>query len=481
MTHSRRDFVKSLGATAGALAVGPALLGSLGACARGGAAVGVAPASPWDQLPTILARIVPPKFADRDFDVTKYGAVGDGSTDCTGAFARAIGACNAAGGGRVVVPGGRFLTGAIHLRSDVNLHVTADATVLFSTDPKAYLPAVFTRFEGTELMGYSPFIYAFEQTNVAVTGTGTLDGQAGVENWWTWKGSKEHGWKPGMPNYNAARQKLLAQAEAGAPVSERRYDEGSYIRPMMIQPYRCTNVLIEGVTIRRSPMWEIHPVLCRNVTVKDVHIETLGPNNDGCDPESCTDVLIEGCFFNTGDDCIAIKSGRNADGRRLHSPSEYIVVRGCHMQDGHGGVTVGSEISGDCRWVYAENNVMDSPRLDRALRLKNNFARGGTLEHIYMRNCTVGEVGESVLSIDFTYEEGDKGAFKPVVNDVRMERVTSRKSQYGLYLRGYPTAHISGVEVIDCTFDNVAKGNLLENVDRVRFDNVKMNGQPVTA
>ena len=481
VTHSRRSFVKSLGASAGAIAVGPALLGSLGACAHRATATAAAPASPWDGLPAILARIVPPTFPDRDFDVTKYGAVGDSAADCTAAFAQAIAACNAAGGGRVVVPAGRFLTGAIHLKSRVNLHVTRDATVLFSTDPKAYLPAVFTRFEGTELMGYSPFIYAFEQENVAVTGEGTLDGQASNEHWWSWKGNKEFGWSAGMPNYNPARQKLLAQAEAGAPVSERRYDEGSYIRPMFIQPYRCRNVLIEGVTIKRSPMWEIHPVLCTNVTVRGVHIESLGPNNDGCDPESCRDVLIENTYFNTGDDCIAIKSGRNADGRRLHVPSEYIVVRGCHMQDGHGGVTVGSEISGDCRWVFAENNVMDSPRLDRALRLKNNFARGGVLEHIYMRNCTVGEVGESVLSVDFTYEEGNKGSFTPVVRDVEMRNVTSRKSQYGLYLRGYPNAPISGVKVVDCTFDNVAHGNLLENVAHVSFSNVKVNGQVVSA
>ncbi len=484
--HSRRDFVRTVTAGAGALIAAPVLGGSLAACARAtgggiGGASGGGPASPWDRLPAVLARIVPPRFPDRDFDVTRYGAVGNGTADCTAAFAQAIGACNAAGGGRVVVPAGRFLTGAVHLKSNVNLHVSEGATVLFSTDPKAYLPAVFTRFEGTELMGYSPFVYAFEQENVAVTGAGTLDGQAGVDNWWTWKGNKEFAWKTGMPNYNAARQKLLAQAEAGAPVAERVYAEGSYIRPMFIQPYRCRNVLIEGVTIKRSPMWEIHPVLCSNVTVRGVTIETLGPNNDGCDPESCRDVLIEKCTFNTGDDCIAIKSGRNADGRRLHAPSEYIVVRGCQMKDGHGGVTIGSEISGDTRWVFAEDNVMDSPRLDRALRLKNNFARGGTLEHIYMRNCTVGEVGESVLSVDFTYEEGNKGTFTPVVRDVEVRNVTSRKSQYGLYLRGYPNAPITGVRVVDCTFENVAKGNLLENVAQVRFDNLKVNGAVVTA
>src|SRR5262249_18433889 len=157
-------------------------------------------------------------------------------------------------------------------------------------------------------------------------------------------------------------------------------------------------------------------------------INTLGPNNDGCDPESCRDVLIERCVFNTGDDCIAIKSGRNADGRRLRAPSEDIVVRNCDMRDGHGGVTIGSEISGDCRNVFAYDCRMDSPRLDRALRLKNNAMRGGTLEHIYMRNVTVGQVAESVLSIDFNYEEGSKGDFKPIARDIEVRGVTSRKS-----------------------------------------------------
>jgi polygalacturonase len=228
-------------------------------------------------------------------------------------------------------------------------------------------------------------------------------------------------------------------------------------------------------------MWEVHPVLCTNVTVRRVKINSLGPNNDGCDPESCRDVLIDECVFNTGDDCIAIKSGRNADGRRLHAPSEYIVVRGCRMADGHGGVTVGSEISGGCRYVFAERNTMDSPRLDRALRLKNNAARGGVLEHIYMRDCTVGQVANAVLSIDFNYEEGANGRFTPVVRDVEMRRVTSRRSEYGLYLRGFANAPIHDVRVADCTFDHVAKGNAVEHVDGLVLDHLRINGREVRA
>src|SRR3954466_13565641 len=153
-------------------------------------------------------------------------------------------------------------------------------------------------------------------------------------------------------------------------------------------------------------MWEIHPALSTNITVRGVKISSHGPNNDGCDPESCTDVLIENCEFDTGDDCIAIKSGRNADGRRVNVPSENLIVRGCRMKDGHGGVTIGSEISGGVRNVFIERCTMDSPQLERALRFKNNAMRGGVLEHVYMRDCTVGEVKEGVLSVDLNYEEG---------------------------------------------------------------------------
>ena len=220
-------------------------------------------------------------------------------------------------------------------------------------------------------------------------------------------------------------------------------------------------------------------MLSSNVTVRGVHITSLGPNNDGCDPESCSDVLIEGCSFNTGDDCIAIKSGRNADGRRIGRPSENIVIRNCEMRDGHGGVTIGSEISGGVRNVFAEHCTMDSPHLDRALRIKNNAARGGLLEHIYMRDITVGQVSESVLAIDFLYEEGANGAFVPIVRDVELRNVTSRKSAYGVYIRGLERSEISDIRLIDCVFDDVAKGNVIEKAKGVVLRNVKMNGAVV--
>jgi len=427
------------------------------------------------EVPKILSRIKPPVFPKRDFLITKFGAQPGPQNDSSSAIAKAIEACSKVGGGRVVVPAGEFLTGAVHLKSNVNLHIAKGSTLKFSTDPKKY-PIVFTRWEGMECMNYSAFIYAFEQTNVAVSGEGTLDGQANNENWWNWNGNKNFGWKEGMPSARATRPKLYKMMEDGVPVKDRVFPEGSYLRPNFIQPYRCKNVLIEGVKIINSPMWEIHPVLSENVTVRNVWISSHGPNNDGCDPESCKDVLIENCHFDTGDDCIAIKSGRNDDGRRVGVPTENVIIRGCEMKDGHGGVTIGSEISGGVRNVFAENCKMDSSNLDHALRVKNNAARGGLLENFYFRNLTIGQVAHAVVTIDFNYEEGAKGNYKPVMRNYVVENVHSGKSEFAVDLQGLDKAPIENFQLRKVTFDNVAKGSIVKNVQGIQLNEVKVNG-----
>jgi polygalacturonase len=220
-------------------------------------------------------------------------------------------------------------------------------------------------------------------------------------------------------------------------------------------------------------MWFLHPALSRNVSVIGVTMDGQGPNNDGCDPESCTDVLIKNCFFNTGDDCIAIKSGRNADGRRVSVPSENIVVQGCTMRNGHGGVVIGSEVSGSVRNVYAEECSMDSPTLERALRIKTNAVRGGIIENVFMRNVKVGQVAEAVVKIDFYYEEGDKGNFMPVVRTVDVRNVECNKSQFGVWIRAYDRSPATGVHIENCTFRNVAEANVLDNVKDLSLINVK--------
>jgi len=421
----------------------------------------------WASASAILSRIKAPEFPSRQFVVTAYGAKPDGVTDSSAAFRSAIDACRNAGGGRVVVPQGRFLTGAIRLRSNVNLHVSDGATIAFDTDPSKYLPLVLTRFEGTELMNYSPFIYALDERNVAITGKGTLDGQADEAHWWSWRAGQA-----------PARNRLIQMAVDGVAPDRRVFGDGSAkLRVNFIQPYRCTNVLIEDVTVLNSPMWELNPVLCTNVTVRGLNIRSHGPNNDGCDPESCRDVLIEKCTFDTGDDCIALKSGRNEDGRRLHAPIENVVIRECEMRDGHGGVVIGSEISGGARNIFAEKCRMDSPRLDRVLRFKNNAARGGLIERVAMRDITVGEVAEAIVAADFYYEEGKNGAYTPVLRDVDVRNVTSRKSKYAFLLRGFEDSPVTNVRVTDCTFDGVQSPDVLEGVKDLVLKNVKINGR----
>ena len=418
----------------------------------------------WQQVPRILSGIEAPRFPDRDFKLTDYGAVADGKTDATEAFRKAISAAHEAGGGRVVVPAGTYFTGPIHLKSNVNLHVADGAVVRFSVDPAAYMPVVFTRFEGVECMNYSPPIYAYEQENIAITGKGTLDGQASDENWWRWKRTQADDVK-----------QLYNYGQEGVPVQDRVFGLGKKLRPNMIQPYKCRNILIEGVTIKNSPMWHIHPVLSANVTVRDVKVIGHGPNNDGCNPESCKDVLIEGCYFDTGDDCIAIKSGRNNDGRRLNVPSENIIVRNCQMKDGHGGVVIGSEMSGGARNIFAEDCTMDSPNLDRALRIKTNSVRGGFVENVYMRNVEIGQVAEAVLKINFLYGEGDAGEFTPTVRNINMENVTCNKSKYALSISGYERSPITNVNLKNCTFNNVEKKNVLVGIEGLNLENVRIN------
>jgi polygalacturonase len=406
-------------------------------------------------------------FPHRDFLLAEYGARPGGTNDSTEALRQAVAACAKAGGGRVVIPDGEFLTGPVHLQSNVELHLEKGAVLKFMTNSAAYLPAVATRFEGMECYNYSPLIYAFEQQNVAVTGKGTLDGQAASDNWWQWKGRRQS--QPGAPNQQRARERLAKMVEQNVPVAQRRFGEGDFLRPAFVEFHRCRNVLIEGVHIRRSPMWELHPLLCTNVTVRAVEIDSHGPNNDGCDPECCRDVLIEGCVFNTGDDCIAIKSGSNNDGRRIGLPCENLVVRRCTMKDGHGGVVIGSEISGGCRNVFVEDCEMDSPSLERVLRLKSNAARGGVIENVYVRNIRVGQVSDAVLQIDFLYEEGANGPYPPVARNVVMEGLMVQRAPRVLNVAGFAGAEISAVRIYNSTFKAVENPDLLQEAGDVRL------------
>jgi polygalacturonase len=382
------------------------------------------------------------------------------------------------------VPRGTYLTGAIHLKSGIDLHIAEGATLKFDTNPASY-PIVFTRWEGMELMNYSPLIYARRQKNIAITGKGTLDGQGSEQHWWSWKGkwggTTKYGWEEGMPNQLPARARLFHMAEDAVPVEQRVFGDGSYLRPPFIQPYECENVLIADVRVRNSPFWNIHPVLCKNVTLRGVDVYGHGPNNDGVDPESVDHMLIEDCSFDTGDDCIAVNSGRNADGRRLNVPSQNILVRNCRMKEGHGGVVVGSQISGGARWVFAENCQMDSPDLWYAIRFKNNALRGGLLENFYYRDIDVGQVGRAAITCDFNYEEGANGKFTPQLRNVVVERLRVKNAVRVLDSQGLPQAPVNDITLRDCMFDGVTQPSIIKYTRTVNLEKVRVNQKLVSA
>lgn len=422
---------------------------------------------------SILARIKAPVFPARDFVITDFGA--KEGADASAAIKAAIEACHLGGGGRVVIPKGVWLTGTVRLLSHVNLHIAEGATLKFDPDPRRHLPVVPTRFEGMELLNYSPLIHAEGQEDIAITGKGTLDGSADAKHWWPWKGNKEF---KGGPSQKADRDRLGQQVDEGVSAKDRIYGEGHYLRPSFVEPSRCRNVLIEGVTIVNAPMWVLHPLLSENVTIRDVNVRSHGPNNDGCDPESCRDVLIEGCVFDTGDDCIAVKSGRNDDGRRVGRPSENIIVRRCVMKDGHGGVTMGSEISGGVRNVFVSDCSMDSPNLDRAFRFKSNAMRGGVIESIHFRDIRLGRVEKAVLGVEFDYEEGANGPHKPVLRDVSIVRVTGESCGQVVGIAGFPGATIEGLRFSDCVFKGVEKPDTIKQATAPVMERVNVERAP---
>ena len=431
-----------------------------------------------------------PQFADKVYLITKYGAKSDAkAVQNQKAIQKTIDLCSKKGGGRVVIPAGqKFLTGAITLKDGVNLVVEEGAVLEFVFEPELY-PIVETSWEGLECFNLSPCIYAFKAKDIAITGKGTIDGGGSNETWWPWNGNPRFGWKEGMISQRlGSRARLLQNGEDGIPMynekgersPERVFGPKDGLRPQLVSFNKCEGILLEDVTLLRSPFWVIHPLHSTDITVRRVKMINDGPNGDGCDPECCDRVLIEDCFFNTGDDCIAIKSGRNRDGRERNMPSKNIIIRNCEMKNGHGGVVVGSEISGGCQNVYAHDCVMDSPELERVLRIKTNSCRGGIIENINMKNIKVGVCKESVLKINLDYEHNEiccRGNY-PTVRNVYMENVTSEKSQYGVQIIGLEEdTYVYDINVKNCHFNGVKDGNFMSGKTRnVSFDNLFING-----
>lgn len=440
----------------------------------------------WDEAlyRQIEQNVKEPVFSEKTFNVVNYGASPSASAAKNqAAINKAIDDCAKKGGGRVIIPEGTFETGAIRLKSNVNLVVEKNAKLQFVFDKSLY-PLVKTRWEGMDCMNLSPCIYAYGEKNVGITGEGTIDGGGSNETWWKWCGKDTFGWTPTLEeSQKIGRPLLFKYAEAGIEV-EKRNMLNKGMRPQLINLYNCDDAVIKGVTLLRSPFWVIHPLFCKNLTVKDVKIWNEGPNGDGCDPESCENVLIEGCTFHTGDDCIAIKSGRNKDGLKSNVPTQNVIIRNCVMEDGHGGVVLGSEISGGVKNVFAENCKMDSPNLDRVLRIKTNTCRGGITENIYVRNIEVGQCKEAVMRINLAYEPNEQAerGHIPTVRNIYMSNVTCKKSKYGVLINGLEKEdQIYNINIDNCHFEGVqdvaVKRTGLSH--DLHFNNLTVNGSTV--
>jgi len=427
------------------------------------------------EMEQIKKSIIAPKFKDKEYLVNDFGAKGDGVTKNTAAFKKAIEACNKAGGGKVVVPAGNFLTGPIYLKSNVNLYLSEGATITFSQDTKDY-PLVLTRWEGMDCMNYSPQIYAYNEQNIAITGKGILNGNADKIHWWPWKGRAQYGWKKDAPNQFKARESLHVMMRDKVDPRKRIFGDGHYLRPYMIQPYNCKNLLISGVTLIDSPMWFVSPVMCKNVTIEKIKIDSEGPNTDGIDPDACKNVLIKDCYLNTGDDCIAIKSGRDEDGRDNKKPAENHIIEGCEMRNGHGGIVIGSEIAGGAKNIYAVNCKMDSKNLDRVLRVKTSSSRGGTIENIFLKDITVGSYGESAIHFNMFYE--DPGKFIPVIRNIWVENLNVEKGgDYAIWVNAYKESPIENLKVVNCKFNGIKTPLKIDNVKNMQLENVAINGE----
>jgi polygalacturonase len=398
------------------------------------------------------------------FDVLQFGAKGDGQTLNTDAFARAVAACEQAGGGSLYVPPGRYLTGPVELKSHIRLCINAGSILLASRDARDYALVEDVWVPGGQLI--SPLIYAHDAEEVAVSGGGTIDGQGAT--WWApiLEAKARHRNMETPPP--ATQQVPSTHLPGGSPGLPRG-------RPELIRFLRCSNVVIEGITLLNSPEWNIHPLLCDRVRVDGVTITAPdpSPNTDGINPESCRTVQILNCRIDNGDDCITLKSGADAAGRRIGRPDEDITIANCVMYHGHGGVTIGSEMSGGVHDVVVTNCIFHGT--DNGLRIKSQRGRGGIVEGISISNIVMQNVAHPFVITSF-YMGKDKpgdvytvGEGTPQLRDILISNITARGATEAGNVTGLREMPVSNI-----TFDNVhvqaKRGFVCSNAAGIRFN-----------
>lgn len=427
----------------------------------------------------MLNRIQQPVIPAGEVCITAFGARPGVDEPQTEAIQAAIDHQAARGGGRVIVPSGRFVTGALTLKSGVELHLSApDAVLCFTTRiNETHYPMVLCHWEGTPCYNYSPLIYALDAHDIALTGSGMLDGQASAQAWWSWHHQTENAWsRDGENPQEHARMALRDMNANGVPIAQRRFGDGHFLRPNFIQLLNCTRVRLSGFTLVRSPMWQVNPVKCQSVTIDGLTLQSYGPNNDGVDPESCDGVLIQHCRFATGDDCISLKSGRDRDGREANLPCRNVVIRHNVFADGHGGVALGSEASGGIRSVIAHHNAFNSPNLTYALRLKTNARRGGVMEDIWLHDCDIKRVGGAAIHGTMLYEDGRAGDFLPQWRNIRIENITAHGGGYGVFLEAFEEVPITGLTLKHIRIDGAERPLRAVNWQAAVVEDVQING-----
>lgn len=360
-----------------------------------------------------FGRVLPPEIPSFGTSIVFHGAVEEDKGVCTEAFRDAIAECAAMGGGTVIVPKGVWLTGPIHFRSRIRLHLDSGAIVRFSRDIPDYLPRVLSQRAGAWLFNYSPQLYGLNAEHIAITGEGEFDGQGDV--WWHWKENQ-----PGM-------EELFAMMSRGTPVKDRIFGTPEAgIRPPMLQFMDCRNILIEGVSFRNGPSWMIHPVRCENLTIRGISLFGEGHNNDGIDPDCCRNVLIEDCRVDAGDDCIVLKAGRDQDGWAFGKPTENVVIRRVTSRQGHAGFGIGSELSAGVRNVLVEDCSFSNTKT--GFLIKSTPGRGGFVENVTFRRNVINRlhVGAVIIRLDYGNPARGEGgwAFASTTNEpTRVENI----------------------------------------------------------
>ena len=412
----------------------------------------------------ILKNIKPPEFKKDTFNIISYGAVADGKTDIKPVLDKTINLCRVGGGGQVIIPKGVFyIAGPVVLKSHVNLHFEDGAELIFSSNAKDYLPAVLTLWEGTELYNYSPLFYAYQCSDIGVTGHGKINGSAS-KNFATWR-----------PQRSAEQNKLRQMGHDLTPVYERVFGEGSHLPPDMIQFFGCKNVLIDGISILDAPYWIIHPVVCNNVTVQNVTINSRNLNNDGCDPEMCTNVLIQRCNFTTGDDGIAIKAGRDEDGWRIGQPTENVIVRDCVFNSKTNGLCIGSEMSAGVRNVFMYNVYIK--KCLSAIYFKSNLDRGGFIENIHVNKVQCDSARSAFIRFENNYHGSRGGHYPTLFSNFLIENVSCTHSgEVGIYAVGVEGNPLKNITLKKVSVLRTPRDEVVAFAEDLNYFNVVING-----